>query len=418
MTQIRLLTDQELLDSIPIAINAYPYFAPTDRTPEEFSRIHQRLLDERARSPIAYTYGCFRDDILRGTMKLFDYTMNVRGIKMLTGGLGGVAVGMLHKKKHVAKEMVEFFLRHYRARSAPIAILYPFRPDFYHKMGFGYGPIARTYRFRTHAIPRIPHPNVRFATDEDQEAIKGCYQRYTDTTHGMIDRPDFYWERVFASKKGETIVHEVDGEIRGYLRFVFERSPDNHEFANDLVAREFVYETADALSQILSFVAHQFDQAPYFALASQDEDLHHLLADPRNNQQVFFSLGYQQTHTAGIGLMYRVIDVAALFKELREHNFNDQTSVLQVKVDDDFLPENAGSTVLTFQGGRVQVTPNAVPDATLSLHIREFSALIMGSAKLSNLIRYGLAHLDHANHAPTIQRIFDVERPPICLTAF
>lgn len=32
-----------------------------------------------------------------------------------------------------------FYLRHYRERGTPLTALYPFRPDFYRSMGFGFG---------------------------------------------------------------------------------------------------------------------------------------------------------------------------------------------------------------------------------------------------------------------------------------
>src|SRR6202011_5945411 len=92
------------------------------------------------------------DAELAGAMRLYDFTMNLRGRDALAGGLGSVAVSLAHKRRGVARALVAWYLDYYRERGAPLAILHAFRPDFYRKLGFGYGVPLHQYGFRTAAL--------------------------------------------------------------------------------------------------------------------------------------------------------------------------------------------------------------------------------------------------------------------------
>ena len=46
-------------------------------------------------------FGLFEDGQMRGIMRWYDFTMNFFGAQTLVGGIGGVAVDLLHKKEKV-----------------------------------------------------------------------------------------------------------------------------------------------------------------------------------------------------------------------------------------------------------------------------------------------------------------------------
>jgi predicted acetyltransferase len=56
--------------------------------------------------------------------------------------------------------MMLYFLRHYREQGAPLVALYPFRPDFYRQMGFGYGTKMDQHRVKPSALPRGPSKSL------------------------------------------------------------------------------------------------------------------------------------------------------------------------------------------------------------------------------------------------------------------
>lgn len=92
--------------------------------------------------------GTWRDDKPVGTMRLHSFEMNVHGVVMPAVGVGNVAVDLRHKKEHVAKDLMEYHHKHYRVSGAPMALLWPFQPDFYRNMGYGYGRKMNKYAMK------------------------------------------------------------------------------------------------------------------------------------------------------------------------------------------------------------------------------------------------------------------------------
>ena len=86
-------------------------------------------------------------------MRLFDFRMTLHETAVSIGGVGGVAVDLAHKKQKVARDMILFFLRHYREKGAALTTLHPFRPDFYRQMGFGHGTKMNQYRVKPASLP-------------------------------------------------------------------------------------------------------------------------------------------------------------------------------------------------------------------------------------------------------------------------
>ncbi len=412
---IRPLTEQDYEATVTLQALAYP--SSNTYTPEERERMLTRIR-EGAEHPIATDYGCFQDEQLAGKYRGYDFTLTFRGVQIPAAGLGGVAVGMPYKKERAAKEMVQHFHARSRAEGQSLALLYPFRPDFYKQMGYGFAAKMYQYRLRTQAIPRGPSKeNVRSLIEADHPAIQACYQHYADQTHGMIQRTAFDWNRIFGAHK---FIHTgcfLGGELQGYLHYTFEPTPGGNWLQNDIFVIEFIYHTPTALRQLLTFLHTQFDQAPHVLINTQDENFHHLFADPRNNSNHIYML-HQETNVAGTGMMIRVVDVPGLFDALAESNFNGQTCVLRLNLTDDFIPESNGATTLRFQQGRVKIAPNAAPDIEIDLAIPEFSALIAGSLPFRALLDYGLAQISDPAWAATVNELFRVEQKPTCMTRF
>jgi predicted acetyltransferase len=157
-------------------------------TEEDRLKLQQQLI-ARAAQPTVEFYGLFDDQQLLGGMQLHDFRMNIFGAMVAAGGVGYVAVDLPHKKEAVAKELLTFFVRRCRERDQPIALLYPFRPDFYKKMGFGYGAKISQYRVRPSSLPRGPSKtHVRRLCTSDAPLLTDCYNRFCAARHGLIER--------------------------------------------------------------------------------------------------------------------------------------------------------------------------------------------------------------------------------------
>ena len=113
MQEIKPLAEQDFGAFAAIVANAYPSFKIA--TEEDRQRLVERFR-ARSQEPTNHVYGLYRDGSLLGGMILYDFTIKLLSVKASAGGVGLVAVDILHKKEKVARDMIAYFLQHYKAR--------------------------------------------------------------------------------------------------------------------------------------------------------------------------------------------------------------------------------------------------------------------------------------------------------------
>ncbi len=427
--EVRPLTAEDAGAWTVMMGNAYPVMDLHVREAREaqVERIRQRLdqrLDQRLGAPAATAqwYGLFQDTTLLGGMRLHDFQMTCFETPVLVGGVGMVAVDLAHKKAHVARDLMSFYLRHYRARGAPLAILYPFRPDFYHAMGFGYGPKMNTYRVTPAALPaQGDRSRVRFLTDADRAAVVSLHNTIAARTHGMVAlAPDAAPSYLARSEWRLVGWYGPDGALRGYLAFDFEL-PNRHEnfVLQDLIVQELLYADREALHGLLAFLRAQRDQARAIVFDTLSDSFHYLLTDPRNGSERLSPHVYHESNTQGVGLMYRLLDVRRFFAALPQHRFGAASLTLRLTLRDTFLPEQDGCLVVRFEHGAAHLEPDDAPaEVDLGLAVTEASPLLMGVVSLRSLYDLGLADVSDEREVSRLDALFRTERPPVCLTPF
>lgn len=417
---VRPLADDELLAFVTLAANAYPAWKL--HSLEDRQKLAERFAtrsDEHDR-----IYGLFREGALLGGMRLIDYEMNVRGASVATGGVGMVAVDLLHKKEKVARDLIRFYLDRCRAQGMPMAALYPFRPDFYKQMGFGYGTRVSQYVFLPAALPdRGSRKHLRVLAPADAEAMAACYARIQARTHGLMAKPASDMERMLSHPETRVVgVASGDGGIAGYLAFGFENDPGGNFIKNNLHVRELVYETPEALSELLAFLRTQADQIHRIVVETQDESFYYLLSDPRDESGRMIPSVAHQTNVEAVSLMYRVVDLRALVALLADAHFGAGDCRVRLAVRDSFVPANDGPLAVEFHDGRIRLAEGDAEagnaDVQLALDVAELSSLLMGAVDLERLVDYGLATLSDHRYLDTLTRIFATLRRPVCLTAF
>jgi predicted acetyltransferase len=415
MSTIRPLADDELLAFVTLAANAYPAWKM--HSPEDRQRFAERLA---ARSgPTDRIYGPFHDGTLLGGMRLVDFQMNVRGASIPTGGVGMVAVDLLHKKEKVAFGLIRYYLDRCRSEGMPMAALYPFRPDFYKQMGFGIGTKVNQYSFPPAMLPnRGAKERVRMLTSDDAEGLHACYARVQADTHGLTVKTATDMERLLANAETRVVGTVHDGRVAGYLAFGFDPDPGGNFIKNNLHVKELVYETREALADLLTFLHTQADQVPRVVLETQDESFHYLLRDPRDESGRMIPFVAHQSNVQAVGLMYRVVSLRAIFEALADAHFGADSCRVKLTVRDSFLPENDGSVVVRFAEGSPSVVEGGEYEVELAIDVSEFSPLLMGSVDLERLYMYGLAEVSDPSYLETLTRIFAVPRKPICMTGF
>jgi len=413
MFEIRELDTPDQAPFVEIVSQAYPGWEIVSAQEKEQTREHIFRSSETV--PTSRYYGAFLQGELVGGMRLHDLRLNMRGTRIGVGGVGLVAVHLLHKKEHVAREMLGYFLRHYRGRGMPLALLYPFRPDFYKQMGFGYGSKMNRYRFRPASLPRgSSRAHIRRLGPADRQMIWDYYHRVVDRTHGMLEWAPRELDSLLESPRAHLMGYVDEGRLHGYLLFRWQKG--ENEMINDLVVRALFYDSPAVLAELAAFLHTQADQIRHILMDTLDDSFHYLLHDPRNGSPEILYDEYQTTNVQGLGLMYRVLDTPALFR-LVGGGWGAGTCRLRLTVADTFLPENAGSTLLRFQDGQAAVVRQGRPDVELRLEVADLSSLLLGAVDLAALCRLGRAELSDAAWVGPLGRILAAEKP-ICTSLF
>ncbi|MFN2190018.1 MAG: enhanced intracellular survival protein Eis [Candidatus Promineifilaceae bacterium] len=414
MSTIKHIPESDIEKFVTISANAYPgwgIFSDEDRQ-ADIERLREVL-----ESPTRELIGLYRNDELLGGMIYHDFDMTFESERLPAAGVGRVAVDLLHKKEKVALEMLKAFIYEYRERGVPLLMLYPFRPDFYHKMGFGYGPKSSSYKFQPSSLPGDGEKgHVRFLDKDDKGRLLEYYNQRTEVTHGMIKRtePDFkYW---FKERSVFILGYCPEGEIDGYLVFQFEEG--SNFLDNRLKILEMIYEDSSGMRALLTFMRSQLDQVSWITYSTHDESFHYLLKDPRNDSKNILWPITHESNLQGVGLMYRIVDILGFFKALKEHQFGSGSFQLGLKITDDLIPENDMDLVLDVAEGFVSPSDTGSADVELRMEIQDFSSMAVGAVAFRELYRLGLAHLSDESYLQAIDSMFRTSYKPICFTRF
>ena len=414
MSEVRLIKGDEFEEYGRITLDSYPAMI-TDVTEERRRGWIERIKATQNEDDSINYYGCYRGGEMVGGMRLHDFKMTLYGSQVLVGGVGNVCVDLLRRKMHVSKEMMEFAHRHYRGRGAKLVALYPFRPDYYVKMGYGYGRKMNQYRFRPEDLPRGPREGVSYLGDADVDALTACFNRYAHRTHGMIEKRASYFERLL--KRRKVVGYREGGEVKGFVAFGFKKLMEDHELLQNLEAHMLVYETPQALRRLLSFLNVQLDQVDRVVLNTMDDDWHFVPRDPRDGVPKMLYTS-QETDVQGVGIMYRVIDTRGIWDELDGHCFNGVSLRVKLKVRDSFLPENDGPVVVHFTDGKPVVVDDGGYDVDVALDVAGFSSLIMGVVDFRKLWAYGIATVSDESYVDALDRLFHVNKKPETIEEF
>jgi predicted acetyltransferase len=396
-----------------LSANAYPGFGLTP------AQMTQRFQELAAGDVVSTLWGAFEGDELLGGMRVLDLSVNYAGRFISAGGLGSLAVGLLHKKRGVARDLVRFFLARCAQEGQPLAMLYPFRPDFYHRMGFGFGTKRRRYAFTPASLPRgggaehlVP------LSDDDLPALRAFCQEQAASRHGFCARTAWELAKLLSAHgpRRTLVGYREGGRLRGYLAFTFEAAHAHNPLKHDLVIKEWLWDGPGVLGAFCAFLHTQSDQVSRIIFTTQEEDFHFLPGDARNGTDNIIPPGAHETNTAGIGLMYRIVSVPTLLAVSDHRDFGGATMDLVLEVNDGFLPANSGCYRLSLRSGRLEAAPPGPEPVVIGVDCQELASLLLGVVGLETLYRLGKVRTAAAA-VPGLGRVFALERPQ-CLTAF
>jgi predicted acetyltransferase len=327
-----------------------------------------------------------------GAFRAYALTQHMHGVPCRMMGLASVAVDETARRRGVGRELCEHAIRIARERGDVLSMLYPFRPAFYHALGWALAGEMHAYRFRPeYVVDPGGAQRVRRALPDDSAGIAACYGRVAATSNGMISRTPRIWRSHLDVAATHSYVTGSDG-VNGYaiVRFGRSSSPDE----KPLFVRELVAEDHDAYDALLSWIAAQRDawRLVHYE-ASPDERFLHRLSDPRVPGH--HPARYLWAPVARVirGPMLRLLDVRAALEQ-RSRWSGVAPVRFTLDVVDEVVPENHGAWAVDFDGRRVTVARAAAARPLLRLPVTTLAQIFCGEISVSEALMLGLAEAD------------------------
>lgn len=411
MTVIRKLEVHEIKDFIDIAANAYT--GVMENTEESKERLINHYQETQEKIDTINLYGAFRDGKMIGGMRLHSFDMNYDGKTVKAGGVGFVAVDLLHKKEKVAKELITYFIQAFK--DYPIIALYPFRPDFYLKMGFGYGTKINQYHIVPTALPSHGKKDLlKFVGVEESDELFNCFNKFASRQHGMIMKQQFEMKRLFNDQNKRIIAFYKDNVLDSYVSFTFKKASETNFVLNNIVIDEMIYNSNEGFLALQTFLHTQGDQINRIVFNTQDESFYHVLQDPRNHTNEMIPSVYHESNTSGVGIMYRMNKVSEL---LEGKYVGVKNCSVRITVNDTFMNES-NNLYFDVIEGQIIMKEHAESPIHVTLDMASFSSLVMGSVDFASLYRYGKVQVCDQHEIEILSTIFKVNSKPVCMTLF
>lgn len=412
MREIKKLTKAQLKDALSIAAKAYPIIGiNTQLKLDDFAT---RILED-FNAPHRGWYGLFEDGLLLGNMVLYDFTVNYYGNDIKARGIGFVAVEFLHKKQKVCREMLHWYLEQSLSKKYPMATLYAFKPEFYKKMGYGYG--IKFYNYVTNPS-RLPDMAEKYPMDyldaTALDEVTAFYDTLYKSNHGMIRKRPKDIE-AFLKGQGYYIVGYRDkGTLVALLILRLtgvEGSSDSSKMSLDIL-----FTNSTGLKAALSFLKSQADQISEIAFSTPYANFFYNLADIRHlDNKILKEPGYHHTADEGMGIMYRSLDPEKLLL-LRPCSLDNLR--IRFRLQDSFMDKCHRDFVIAWKDGKGTVSKSRKHDLELILDVSDFSSWVMNAINLTMLHSFGLVQTSDASVLPLIDKAFYHHQTPICLERF
>ena len=363
--------------------------------------------------------GCFDEDgTMIGSLLMMDFEMNVRGKMMKMGAPAYVSTSFLHKKEHVAKNLLRVQMGVFAQTGTAVGALHPFNPAFYHKMGYGYCTEQVMYSPRPQYIRSYGDKSgLAYAKPEDEEEILEFYRQYARKTHGATIHSFMDKHRIF--DEPYVVVCRRNGRITGYLTFDFVEVDHYTDMYHDLAVREIICEDMETMKQFLTFFASQTDQIERVRIYTYEEYFHMLFTNPDSGENRAYDGAIQETGRKIMGFMFRILDLDDYF---RQQNHCDKPVsrefTLELQVEDSFMESNNKKVQLHIKDKEVKLVRGQRADVTLKTNIADLSSLVIGAIPLEAFLWTGRMQCSDTAYAQDIQNAIGWSQKPKNYTYF
>ena len=310
--------------------------------------------------------------------------------------ISGVTVAGTHRRRGIARSLLEGELRAASAAGVAVAGLTVSEATIYGRYGFGSAiPVARFTVDTRRAGWAGPVPDGRTAyVDREQLAadLAIVHEHARAQRAGQIPGWAARWTGISGLAASDTDRDKVrgvryldaDGAVRGVMAFQLVERADTFRFS--LHVRLLVGETADAVSALWRFaLQHDLVDEVTADLRPLDDPLPWLVADPRGVTQTVHDHGW-----------LRIIDVPTA---LTARTYSAPLDAV-IRVEDPLGFAQGSWRVRVDEAGRASVDEAADVEADLSLDVSALSSLYAGGVRAGALHGAGrIAGAPEAVHA-------------------
>jgi predicted acetyltransferase len=303
------------------------------------------------------------------------------GQSVPTLGLAGVAIAPEARGQKLALSLVRDTLRAARQQGVALSTLYPSSYGLYRKLGYELAGSHCRFTLQLRQLQRRARSAPVESLGEDwQPAMETTYREVARHQNGYLDRGAYVWNRVRRPDQEPARAFGVQGPegLEGYL---YVRLGAARRAPLELSISDFVARTPRAMTAFLAFLTAHVTTAERATWSGGSADAR-LFALSENALQCNIEDYW----------MLRLVDVRAA---LLARGYPGLDAAVELHVQDDLLPENAGRYPLSVRGGQASLDERiTAPVARLS--VGALAALYSGFASPWQLAVAGQLEADEA----------------------
>jgi predicted acetyltransferase len=294
-------------------------------------------------------------------------------------GIVGVGVRSDWLRRGMASELMRRALRAARERGAAASTLFASTWSLYRGVGYECAGERHMAKLSPTLAPsfRDPPLPVRRATSDDMPAVQALYRSLAPSHAGHLDRGPYVWPRLCGVRlevAAQGLLIDDDEGLAGYV--YYRKHPISGNERHRVEVTDACARTPAAWRRIWTALGDLGTMVDHVELPTAPHDpmfLHH--PDPRFRMQLYESW------------MLRVTDVVAM---LEGRGYGPGVAgCVDLRIDDDVLPEQAGAWRLEVEAGQGRLTRGG--SGSLRLDARGLAAWCTGFASPHTLVQLGRA---------------------------
>lgn len=275
MEQIRLLREEEFVESLDLGQYAFQYVLPPE----------QRELRRNQMKKEEDVWGYFVNDRLASQLRLLPLAIWLNGVRYEMGGIASVATWPEYRRQGQVGKLLRHMLKVMRDKGMTVSMLHPFSFAFYRKYGWELTVERKMCVMRRELLPKFPAPSGYVERLQDPaaawELLNQIYEPFASQFNGMLERTENWWAKELSWRwsGSAAVYYNGDGRPSAYLLYeVKERQ---------MKIKDWAAADLDALYGIWTFIANHDSMAErYEWTAAFDDPFTMLLAEPRIEQRI------------------------------------------------------------------------------------------------------------------------------------